>query len=233
MPDYWELFSPDQGPQGAVNAFTATAPERTTQLDIGLQFRTAQLQAWVSAYAGRLDDYILFTYRDGGMMGSTSQADNVQARIAGAEAGASWQMAEQWLLGGSLAYAWGENRDTGRPLPQMPPLEARLNLEWQGQDWSAGALLRGVTAQHRVAPGQGNVVARDLGPSAGFATLALNAAYRVTPALRVSAGVDNVFDRYYSEHLNLAGSADFGFPAEPVRIAEPGRNAWLKLDYRY
>ncbi len=233
MPDYWELFSPNQGPQGAVNAFTAIAPERTTQLDIGLQFRTAQLQAWVSAYAGRLDDYILFTYRDGGMMGSTSQADNVQARIAGAEAGASWQMAEQWLLGGSLAYAWGENRDTGRPLPQMPPLEARLNLEWQGQDWSAGALLRGVTAQHRVAPGQGNVVARDLGPSAGFATLALNAAYRVTPALRVSAGVDNVFDRYYSEHLNLAGSADFGFPAEPVRIAEPGRTAWLKLDYRY
>ncbi|HMN35848.1 MAG TPA: hypothetical protein PKE36_10695 [Chiayiivirga sp.] len=39
--------------------------------------------------------------------------------------------------------------------------------------------------------------------------------------------------RACSEHLNLAGSADFGYPAERVRILEPGRNLWLKLDYRY
>ncbi|SBV36671.1 hypothetical protein STPYR_11601 [uncultured Stenotrophomonas sp.] len=46
------------------------------------------------------------------------------------------------------------------------------------------------------------------------------------------ARVDNLFDRAYAEHLNLAGSADFGFPADPVRINEPGRTFWLKLDYR-
>jgi len=90
-----------------------------------------------------------------------------------------------------------------------------------------------VTRQHRVAPGQGNVVARDLGPSAGFATLALNAGYRISDALQLSAGVDNLFDRAYSEHLNLAGSADFGFPADPVRINEPGRTVWMKVNYRY
>ncbi len=77
------------------------------------------------------------------------------------------------------------------------------------------------------------MVARDLGPSAGFATVALNASYRINAALRVSAGVANLFDRAYSEHLNLAGSADFGFPADPVRINEPGRTAWVKLNYRY
>ena len=27
--------------------------------------------------------------------------------------------------------------------------------------------------------------------------------------------------------------ADFGFPADPVRINEPGRNAWMKLDFSY
>jgi len=77
------------------------------------------------------------------------------------------------------------------------------------------------------------VVAQDLGPSAGFATLALNAAYRFTPLLQASLGVDNLFDRTYSEHLNLAGSADFGFPADPVRINEPGRTVWMKVNYRY
>ncbi len=233
MPDYWELFSPDRGPMGAPNAFAGIQPEKTTQLDLGLQYRSERLNAWVSAYAGRVQDYILFTYHDGGMMGSMTQANNVNARIAGAEAGVDITVAPQWKLGGSLAYAWGENRSDGTPLPQMPPLEARLSATWEADRWSVGALARAVAHQHRVADGQGNVVARDLGPSAGFATVALNASYRINDALLLSAGLDNVFDRAYSEHLNLAGSADFGFPADPVRINEPGRTAWMKVNYRY
>lgn len=233
MPDYWELFSPDMGPMHAPNAFAGIQPEKTTQLDLGLQYRSERLEAWVSAYAGRVQDYILFTYHEGGMMGSMAQAGNIDARIAGAEAGADVRLGERWKLGGTLAYAWGENRTNGGALPQMPPLEARLSANWEGERWSVGALGRAVTRQHRVAVGQGNVVARDLGPSAGFATLALNAGYRLSDALRLSAGIDNLFDRAYSEHLNLAGSADFGFPADPVRINEPGRTAWMKVNYRY
>ncbi|KTF37315.1 TonB-dependent copper receptor [Xanthomonas translucens] len=233
MPDYWELFSADMGPMGAANAFAGVRPERTTQLDVGLQYRGATLQGWVSAYAGRVQDLILFTYADSGMMGTTTRVDNVDARIAGAEAGLDWQPLQGLTLGGTLAYAWGENRSNGTPLPQMPPLESRLRAEWEGQRWSAGLLLRAVARQGRVAPDQGNVVGRDLGRSAGFATLGLSGGYRVSEALRLSAGVDNVFDRRYSEHLNLAGSADFGFPADPVRIAEPGRNLWLKGNYRF
>ncbi len=115
----------------------------------------------------------------------------------------------------------------------MPPLEARLQAQWQGQRWSAGAMLRGAARQSRVALGQGNVVGRDLGPSAGFGVFSLNGQYRFNDVATLSAGVDNVFDRAYSEHLNLTGSADFGYPAEPVRIAEPGRNLWLKFSFRF
>ncbi|MCW4454680.1 TonB-dependent copper receptor [Flavobacterium sp. MXW15] len=233
MPDYWELFSADAGPAGSLNAFAGIAPEKTTQLDLGLQYRGEAMQAWVSAYAGRIGDYILFRYHEGGMMGATTSAANVDARIAGAEAGIELQPWAGWKLGGSLAHAWGENRSQGGALPQMPPLEARASAAWEGRRWSAGALLRAAMRQGRVAVGQGNVVARDLGASPGFATLALNAGYRFSDVLRASAGIDNLFDRAYAEHLNLAGSADFGYPAEPVRIAEPGRTLWLKLDYRY
>ena len=94
-------------------------------------------------------------------------------------------------------------------------------------------LLRAVAGQDRVALDQGNVVGRDLGPSAGFATLALNGGYRFNDQVRLIAGIDNVFDRTYSEHLNLSGSADFGYPADPVRINEPGRTAWVKLQLAY
>ncbi|WP_394537220.1 TonB-dependent copper receptor [Lysobacter enzymogenes] len=233
MPDYWELFSPNLGPAGAANAFAGVAPEKTTQLDVGLQYKGQRVDAWVSAYVGRIGDYILFAYLPGGMMGPTSRASNVDARIRGAEAGADWRAAEHWKLGASLAYAWGENRSDGRPLPQMPPLEAKLSLGYDDRRWSAGALLRGSAKQDRVAVGQGNVVGQDIGRSRGFAVFSLNGGYRFSDALRLSAGVDNLFDRRYSEHLNLAGSADFGYPADPVRIDEPGRSLWARLDFTY
>lgn len=233
MPDYWELFSADMGPTGAANAFAGIEPERTTQVDIGARFHSQRIDAWVSAYAGRIDDYILFTYRSGGMMGTTSSVSNVDARIRGAEAGIEFRADPHWKLGATLAHAWGENRSSGQALPQMPPLDTRLSAGYDNRRWNLGLLLRAVAGQDRVAGNQGNVVGRDLGPSAGFATLAVNGGYRFGERLRLTAGVDNLFDRAYSEHLNLAGSADFGFPADPVRINEPGRTAWLKLDFEY
>lgn len=233
MPDYWELFSPTRGPAGASNAFAGVDTEKTTQLDVGARWRSRTVDAWVSAYAGRIDDYILFTYA-AGPMAATTTARNVDARIHGAEAGLAVQPTMHLKLDGSLAWAWGANRTDSRPLPQMPPLEARLGLEWDSHDrWTFGALLRGAARQSRVAPGEGNVTGRDLGESGGFATLAVNAAYRIDGVLRLSAGVDNVFDRAYAEHLNLAGSADFGYPADPIRISEPGRTAWLRLGARW
>ena len=231
MPDYWELFSPTRGPMGSVNAFVGVQPEKTTQLDAGLQWRGARGGAWVSGYLGRVDDFILFRYMSGGMMGSTSMATNVDARIHGAEAGGEFRPGKDWTLGGSVAWAWGENADARTALPQMTPLEGRFTAAWDNGRWNAGVLLRAVSAQTRVAASQGNVTGRDLGPSKGFATLALNGGYRVSERVQVSAGVDNLFDRRYSEHLNLAGNADFGYPAMPVRINEPGRNLWLKLNF--
>lgn len=233
MPDYWELFSADMGPMGAANAFTGIEPERTTQLDAGMQYRGERVDAWMSVYAGRIDDYILFTYSSGGMMGMMSSVANVDARVRGAEAGVEWRLADAWKLGATVAHAWGENRSNGQPLPQMPPLDVRMSAAYDHQRWSFGVLLRGVSGQDRVAEGQGNVTGRDLGPSSGFGTLAINGGYRFSGKLQLTAGIDNVFDRTYSEHLNLAGSADFGFPADPVRINEPGRTAWLRLGYRY
>jgi iron complex outermembrane receptor protein len=229
MPDYWELFSADMGPMGSVNAFSALDPEQTTQLDVGLQYRTPHIDAWVSAYAGRIDDFILFTYSSGGMMGLMSSVDQVDANVRGGEAGVEFRLLSRWKLGATVAYAWAENRDTGAALPQIPPLDARFTLAYDNTRWSAGALLRIVDGQGRVAPGQGNVVGRDLSETGGFAVLSLNGAYRLSTQMSLSVGIDNLLDRAYAEHLNLAGSADFGYPADPVRINEPGRTGWLKL----
>lgn len=233
MPDYWELFSPQRGPSGAANAFAGIRPEKTTQLDVGLQYRGRDFDAWTNAYAGRIRDYILFDYAVGMMGMPQTRADNVRARIHGMESGVEWRGIPDWKLGGSVAWAWGANTTQHQALPQMPPLDARLHATWQRGRWSFGGMWRGAAKQSRVAIGKGNVTGRDLGASSGFGVFSLNGAWRMKDVATVSAGIDNVFDRGYSEHLNLSGSADFGYPADPVRIREPGRTAWVKLNLDY
>ena len=168
------------------------------------------------------------------MIGSlVSQADNIDARIMGGELGVAYDLTDTWKTDATLAYAWGKNSSDGEALPQMPPLEARLGLTYERESWSAGALWRVVAQQNRVDEGKGNVVGRDLGKSAGFGVFSLNGAYRVSEQVKLSAGVDNLFDKDYAEHLNLAGNAGFGYPADPVAIDEPGRTLWTKVEFDF
>jgi iron complex outermembrane recepter protein len=231
FPDYWELFSPKRAPQDEVNAFDGIEPEKTTQLDFGVQYAGEDLQAWASGYVGQVRDYILFNYSRNPMGSLVSQADNIDARIMGGELGLAYNLDEHWKTDATLAYAWGKNSSDGEALPQMPPLETRLGLTYERDAWSAGALWRLVAAQNRVDEGSGNVVGQDFDNSAGFGVFSLNGAYRMNANLKLSAGVDNLLDKDYAEHLNLAGDAGFGYPADPVAIDEPGRTLWVKLDY--
>ncbi len=231
FPDYWELFSASTGPVGSVQAFETVRPEKTTQLDFGIQYEHGPLSMWASGYVGQVRDYILFNYVPMGMMTRTS-VDNVEARIMGGELGGSYRLSPAWKTDASLAYAWGENRSDDRPMPQIPPLEGRLGLTYERGDWSAAGLWRVVAKQSRVAEGQGNVTSKDFGDSAGFGVLSVNGAYRLNKHYRVSTGIDNLLDKAYSEHLNQAGSAGFGYAAD-TRINEPGRTYWARVDLSF
>ncbi len=236
FPDYWELFVSNPGPVGTVQPFDSVRPEKTTQLDVGLQYAKGPLEAWVSAYAGLVEDHILFSYVPGVMPGMLrAEVSNVDATIAGAEMGASYRFSSNWKGDASLAYAWGENRSDDRALPQIPPLEGRLGLTYERDNWSTSGLWRVVASQGRVAENQGTVVGKDFDESAGFGVLAVNGAYRVNQHFKLSAGIDNLLDKNYSEHLNLAGSAGFAdYGLEPTsRVNEPGRTYWARVDMSF
>ena len=222
FPDYWELISGKAG-----NVFATLEPEKTTQLDVGANWKGQNWQFWTSAYVGMVRDFILFDYAS-----NPSKARNIDARTAGFELGGSYKLAPAWTAQATVAYTWGSNRSDGTALPQMPPLEARLGLDYAQGPWTAGALWRLVAAQHRYTQDQGNVVGRDMGASSGFGVLSLHASYRVQRQLKITVGVDNLLDKTYAEHLNLAGNAGFGFPAN-TRLNEPGRTLWLRADIQF
>ncbi|MCW2255583.1 iron complex outermembrane receptor protein [Providencia alcalifaciens] len=230
FPDYWELFSPTYGPDGTTNVFDKLKTEKTTQLDIGAKYSDEKINAWISAYVGRVDDFILFRYSSHNSR--VSQVENVNAVIMGGEMGIAYKLSDAWKADASLAYAWGENRSDSQPLPQMPPLESRFGLSWEKNDWTTTGLVRMVSRQHRVAINDGNVVGKDFSSSSGFTIFSLNTAYRINDHVKLSAGADNLFDKNYSEHLNLAGNSGFGYSSN-APVNEPGRTFWAKMNLTF
>ncbi|UVK76908.1 MAG: hypothetical protein CMIDDMOC_00403 [Sodalis sp. Fle] len=230
FPDYWELITLKSGRGSERDAFHRLKREKTTQMDIGSHLKLKQLNGWVSAYAGHVKNFILFRYDVPHV--NSSCAENVDAITLGGEMGIGYCFSDHWQMKSNLAWSFGENLNIRRPLPQIPPLEGRLALLWKSDAWSATGLWRLVAAQHRVAMNEGNVVGKDFGHSSGFSVLSTNLAWQATESLKCTAGIDNFFNRSYSEHLNLAGNKEFSDFAG-IPLIEPGRTLWAKVSITF
>ena len=232
FPDYWELIAKESA--STRSAFD-TAHETTRQLDLGVIHQADALQLSVSLFANRIDDYILIDYSN--PMKRNGFARNIDASSWGGEVEASYRLSEHWLSTGSLAYVRGDNDSDDLPLAQLPPLDARIGLQYDDGTWSVGSLLRMVDKQDRYALNQGNIVGRDLGESAGFAVFSLNGSWRPSDDWLLSAGVDNLFDKTYAEFVSRAGGNGMGgsIPGylQTTRVNEPGRLLWLKATLQF
>lgn len=227
FPDYWELVGNRRESAASLSAFGAR-PERTAQVDAGAIFRRDGASLSLSVFANRIDDYLLIESNYPKGMRLVSITRNVDARTVGAEADLGVTLAPGLRATGTLAWVRGENDTDDRPLAQMPPLELRAGLDWQRGPWSAGVLARRVSGQDRVAVNQGNVVGQDIGPSSEFAVASLNAGYRGPKGLRLTAGVDNLFDEAYAEHVSRGGAMVVGYE-QTTRVNEPGRTLWVTV----
>lgn len=240
VPDYWELFSTAHGNSGMSKpTFNDLDTEKTLQLDMGYQHQHGAFNSWVSAYAGLINDYILMSYHNHPTSGGhghgssfSAGAKNVDATIAGAEAGLGYQFSDAIQADVSAMYAWGENTTDNKALPQIAPLEGRFNLRYVQDKYTLGMLWRVVAKQDRISLNQGNIVGYDMNESKAFSTLALNASYNLMQNVDVAVGVDNVLDKTYTEHLNKAGSSGFGF-ASNEQFNNTGRNYWARLSMKF
>jgi len=226
--DFWEMMG-----SGGYQTFGILKPEKTSQLDIGFNYKTNKLEAWVSSYAGYIKDYILISFTP------KRAVDNIDATIAGSEAGIVYYFDNGFNLGSNLAYSWGEKHSKGKALPhassalpQIPPLNVNLNGGFSNDIWQVNAILQVTARQNRITKNQGTIVTQDLTSTPGFALMHLNGSYKLPYNFILSAGVDNLFDRFYYEHLNLTGiyAENYDFVNNEL-ISSPGRTAWLKVSY--
>ncbi len=203
------------------------SPEKNTQLDTGLLYRTEKLTANLSLFYSNIDDFILTT-------NSGSNVRNIDASLYGGEADISYKLTKNWTATATLAAVRGSNKTDNRPLAQTPPLEGTLGIRYDNDKFGAGLLWRAVKAQTHVDVGSGSEIGTDIGPSAGFGILSANVSYRATKNLLFTAGIDNIFNKNYAEFISRNGAAisSLGIP-QTLRVNEPGRTIWLKANYKF
>ena len=216
-PDYWERLRSEH---------KAIRAEQNRQIDAGVIWKRPNLHASVSVFGSNIKDFIMMERQ-----GMNFNVRNINASRFGGEAEVKWTFAPNWEVSTSLAYTHGKNRTDGKPLAQTPPLEWNNTLAFDNGKFSAGALWRVVAKQNRYSKGQGNIVGQDIGASSGFGVLSLNAGWKFSKYATLQGGVDNVFNKTYAEFVSRGGDPSAG--TQTMRVNEPGRTAWLRLQAKF
>jgi iron complex outermembrane receptor protein len=229
--EHWSGFAalgttqrPAYGLERAIGGFFLQQ-ERSRQIDAGIAHATARSQVGLDVFANRIDDFVLI------VQGTSSR--NVDAAQHGGEFYITRRVGERVRASMSASWVHADNLTDRRALAQTPPPELKLGIEWRTGAWTLTGSGRLVARQDRVDVGAGNVTGVDLGPTAGFGVWGLRASWQPRESIRFTAGIDNLFDRTYAEHLNRTGGfAPLGF-VPSFRVNEPGRLFWLKGEVRF
>ena len=222
--DYWEAYHTWNVHH---NLSTRPKKERNTQLDLGWVYGGEKNSGSLSLFYSHVQDFILRR--------PANDYANVNARLYGFEADYTHSFSDAFSMNAALAYTRGDDRTNDAALPQIAPLEANLTAKYARGKAEANAVWRLVARQNRFHKGYGSVTGTDSGAAGGFGILSLSLAYRPDTNLTFSLGVDNLFNKTYSEFVNHTELADVaGFaPPSKAHINEPGRTVWFKTNYRF
>jgi iron complex outermembrane receptor protein len=121
----------------------------------------------------------------------------------------------------SMAYTYGQDLDKDEPLPEIAPLDIRYILagNFFNNRLRPELAFRQVTEQTRISSEYGET------RTPGFELLDFKISYLILQKVRLSAGILNIFDIEYYEHLSrsVKGSDD-------MRIYSPGRSIYASIN---
>ncbi len=209
-------------------------PEAHHQLDLGLTFQLQKGALSFTTYYDDVSDFILLD-RAHGQEGITSSDGafiyrNVDAVLYGFDMDVDYQWAAHWRSRFTAAYVYANNETDNRAIGQTPPLEGTVSLEYWQERWMLAGEMRSVARQSRVDddPATGSGV--DFGETPGYTVYRLYGLFKIGKQADLKYGVDNLFDKYYREHLNKPSGFD---ATSSTPVYEPGRSYWARLEAKF
>lgn len=202
-------------------------PVHSDELDAGLRYTAGGLLLKAQAFHAWLGDYITLTDltiapEAGGAPMTARTYANVSARTWGGEASARVAMPLRLVAVASAAYTAGRNDSARTPLAEMPPLRGGISLRHD-----TGRLFVEVEEQWAARQDRVDPALKEQPTDAWFiSNLRAGLEWR---GLKAFAGVRNLLDRQYVEHLSYLRDPF----AAGVKVPEPGRLLYMNVQYAF
>ena len=223
-------------------------PEANNEIDLGYRFRNPS--------AGNIEISVFFSYvtnyitgvlvppseikpQTKGVLGVKRFINIDKAFMTGFEISYRTPAKFLWEINFNAAYTMGWNPEVkgvifvdgvarvqvikNDPLPEIPPFETYISFNYKlfKRKFVPAVSLRVAAAQNRVSEAYNEQA------TPGFVTVSLDIKYQFNNFLKVYAGIKNLFDRPYYEHLNrnIIGAK---YP-----LYEPGRIFYANLIFNF
>lgn len=248
-PSYQEryLWLPLEATAGLADGNTYTGnieldPEVANQFELGLDFSNdritlsprffySDVQDYIQGTPGELMPALMFVRMMNQMNGTNNpdplQFNNVDATLYGFDMDWSWRLGEHWRVSGLVNYVRGKRDDIEDELYRIAPLNATLRLDYSSANWSVGVENVLYSAQNQVSETNREQ------ETSGYGLLNLSATWQATSQLQLAAGVDNLLDKEYQDHLagyNRVANPDI---ALRERLYGTGMNVFARVSYTF
>lgn len=249
-PNYLERFAwlptPASGGLADGNTYVGDLDldaETATSLEAGFDFASQRAYLRPTLHVSWVDDYIQGTPAEpvtpgvadtplemvSAMNGDPTplRFSNVEARLYGLDADFGAEISANWRVDGVFSLTRGERTDVDDELYRIAPARLRTGVTYEAAAWSATLETVAVAEQTQVSAQNSEQ------ETPGYVVLNLFGDYAVSEDVLISAGVDNLLDQPWRDHLGgYNRNAGLGVPVGD-RIPGPGVGAWVRLNARF
>ena len=201
-------------------------PETSDGFEAGLRGGYADGSSFsLSGFYNTYEDFIdtVFVGFSGGGLMQFQYQNLSEVTIYGAEARGEYRFLPEWALRGSVAYAHGEDDDTGAPIDSVDPIKAVAGLAYEGDVWGSQLVATHAWRHDRVTAGNFEA------PS--YTVVDFMAYYEMSERFTLNAGIFNIFDEEYYNSQDVSGLA--AGSAIVGRYAQPGRNFGVNATIKF
>lgn len=211
--------------------------ETATQLNLGYSYTGDKLIVLFDGFYQRIDDYIqgllstdMATNMLAAMMMNSDrvlQFSNVDASLQGFDGQIKYQLNESWQIDAVASYVRGKRKDIDDNLYRIAPPNITTSIHYNQDNWQLTLAGKVYAKQDKV-----SALNREQA-SAGYAVFDLNGQYNISNQLTVNAGIKNLLDKNYRNHLGGYNRVmENGF-THMDRLPSEGRSVWANVSYQF
>ncbi len=204
-------------------------PEQSFQIGLGATRRGEDWAASVTPFYQSVRDFIQGEPIARMQAGQpVLQYRNIRrAELYGVEAAVEWDFHDHLTFAANASYTRAENRENGEALYRVAPLRGMAALIYQNHGWEAAVECEWAASQGRVAIGQNEPT------TPGYGVFHVRLAHEFDHGLRVEAGVENVFDKRYADHLGGVNRVAGSDLAVGGRVPNAGRFFYTGVNWAF